>query len=182
MRKLFKKIKKKFKKLKAQIKKKRQQRIDAYKRKINYTMKKEDFKNTIYTFAYDHCKIKPNVAFIESRAGEDLAGNMFRIAQGLQKRNIKLYIAVKKGSEEKVNRLMRLAGVENAETVTMYSHRYYYMLAVAKYLFNDVCFDWKYVKKEGQVYVNTWHGTPLKNLGYDVPGEQWLMATVREIC
>lgn len=152
--------------------KKTKNKIQAFKKKLNF---KEHLKNSIYTFAYNHCKVKENVAFVESRTGEDLAGNMFRIAQGLQNRNVKLYIAVKKGYEEKVLRLIRLAGIKDANLVPMYSHKYYYVLATAKYLFNDVVFDWKYIKKEGQIYVNTWHGTPLKTLGYDVKGEQYLM-------
>ena len=147
-------------------------KLIAFKKKVNF---KEQIKNSIYTFFYYHCKIKENTAFVESRMGEDLAGNMFRIAQGLQKRNVKLCIAVKRGYEEKVQRLLHIAGVENAILIPMYSYRYYYTLATAKYLFNDVVFDWKYIKKDSQVYVNTWHGTPLKNLGYDVNGEQYLM-------
>lgn len=153
-----------FKKLKEQITK--------WKKDKNF---KEHFKNSVYMYAYYHCRVKENVAFVESRTGEDLAGNMFRIAQGLQKRNLKVYVTVKQGYEEKVKRLLRLAGVEKATLVPLCSLRYYWVLATAKYLFNDVVFDWKYIKKEGQVYVNTWHGTPLKNLGYDVNGEQYLM-------
>ena len=38
----------------------------------------------------------------------------------------------------------------------------------AKYLFNDTSFLWYFVKKEGQVYFNTWHGTPFKTLGKSI--------------
>src|SRR5699024_11953035 len=33
---------------------------------------------------------------------------------------------------------------------------------------NDVTFPEFFVKKEPQTYLNTWHGTPWKTLGYDV--------------
>ena len=86
-------------------------KINLLKNKFNEKKRniREVLKNSYYVFFYSHAKLNSNVAFIESRTGEDFAGNMFRIAQGLQKRNIKLYIAVKKGSENKVSRLVRLA-------------------------------------------------------------------------
>ena len=41
-------------------------------------------------------------------------------------------------------------------------------LAKAKYLINNTTFpDW-YIRKKGQIYLNTWHGTPIKTLGRDV--------------
>jgi CDP-glycerol glycerophosphotransferase len=47
---------------------------------------------------------------------------------------------------------------------------YYAALASAKYLVNNATFPPQFGKREGQIYVNTWHGTPLKAMGYDVPG------------
>jgi CDP-glycerol glycerophosphotransferase (TagB/SpsB family) len=42
-------------------------------------------------------------------------------------------------------------------------------LASAKYIITNVSLPFYYCKKEGQIYVNTWHGTPIKSLGYDMP-------------
>jgi CDP-glycerol glycerophosphotransferase (TagB/SpsB family)/glycosyltransferase involved in cell wall biosynthesis len=50
------------------------------------------------------------------------------------------------------------------------SPAYYSALATSKYLINNATFPPQFGKREGQVYVNTWHGTPLKAMGYDVPG------------
>lgn len=49
------------------------------------------------------------------------------------------------------------------------SKQYVKYLASAGYLINNSTFPNYFVKKEGQVYINTWHGIPLKNLGYDEP-------------
>ena len=49
------------------------------------------------------------------------------------------------------------------------SSAYYSALATAKYLINNATFPPQFGKREGQVYVNTWHGTPLKAMGYHVP-------------
>ena len=43
------------------------------------------------------------------------------------------------------------------------------LLATAKYLVNNTNFPWYFRKVEGQVYLQTWHGTPLKRLGRDIP-------------
>jgi CDP-glycerol glycerophosphotransferase (TagB/SpsB family)/glycosyltransferase involved in cell wall biosynthesis len=47
---------------------------------------------------------------------------------------------------------------------------YYSALSTAKYLVNNATFPPQFGKRDGQVYVNTWHGTPLKAMGYDIPG------------
>ncbi len=49
------------------------------------------------------------------------------------------------------------------------SRAYYRALTTAKYLINNATFPDGFGKREGQVYLNTWHGTPLKAMGYDVP-------------
>lgn len=50
------------------------------------------------------------------------------------------------------------------------SRQYYRTLATAQYLVNNVAFPVSFTKRPDQVYVNTWHGTPLKRMGRDVPG------------
>ncbi len=47
---------------------------------------------------------------------------------------------------------------------------YYSALATSKYLINNSTFPPQFGKREGQIYVNTWHGTPIKAMGYDMPG------------
>ena len=41
-------------------------------------------------------------------------------------------------------------------------------IATSKYLVNNTNFPWYFRKVQGQVYVQTWHGTPLKRLGRDI--------------
>ena len=42
------------------------------------------------------------------------------------------------------------------------------LLATAKYLVNNSAFPWYFKKVSGQVYLQTWHGTPLKRLVRDI--------------
>lgn len=59
----------------------------------------------------------------------------------------------------------------HAKIVRRYSLRYYYYLARAKYFVNNVNFPAFARKRKGTVELQTMHGTPLKTLGLDAPGE-----------
>lgn len=59
----------------------------------------------------------------------------------------------------------------NAIRVRRGSQEYYRYLATAKYFVNNVNFEDNYVKRDGQIEIQTMHGTPLKTLGLDVPGD-----------
>lgn len=48
------------------------------------------------------------------------------------------------------------------------SKEYYHYLATAKYLVNNVNFEDNYVKRDGQIEIQTMHGTPLKTMGLEV--------------
>ena len=54
------------------------------------------------------------------------------------------------------------------------------MLATAKYLINDTSFGPYLQKKKGQVYLNTWHGTPLKALGRKIQNESYEISNVQK--
>ena len=45
---------------------------------------------------------------------------------------------------------------------------YYRAMATSGYLVNNATFPPEFGKRPGQVYLNTWHGTPLKRMGYDI--------------
>ena len=49
------------------------------------------------------------------------------------------------------------------------SASYRQALAASGWLINNATFPTWFGKREGQVYLNTWHGTPLKLMGFDMP-------------
>jgi CDP-glycerol glycerophosphotransferase len=56
-------------------------------------------------------------------------------------------------------------------TIVRYgSAAYLRALATSQYLINNATFPPDFAKRPGQQYINTWHGTPLKKMGYDMPG------------
>ncbi len=56
----------------------------------------------------------------------------------------------------------------NAKQVKRLRLTYFYHLATAKYLITNSRMPNEYQKRDGQVYIQTWHGTPLKRLGHDI--------------
>jgi CDP-glycerol glycerophosphotransferase len=54
--------------------------------------------------------------------------------------------------------------------VTRDSPGYWQAVATSGYLVNNATFPPQFSKRPGQTYLNTWHGTPLKAMGYDMPG------------
>jgi CDP-glycerol glycerophosphotransferase len=48
------------------------------------------------------------------------------------------------------------------------SDKWLQLLATCKYLVNNAVFPWYFSKRSGQVYLQTWHGTPLKRIVNDV--------------
>lgn len=58
-----------------------------------------------------------------------------------------------------------VAGHPDVVLVLLHSDSYLYHLATAGTLISNVSFAPYFVRREGQRYLNTWHGTPLKTLG-----------------
>ena len=57
---------------------------------------------------------------------------------------------------------------DSATSVAFGSRQYLRALATSKYLVNNSNFPPYFRKAPGQVYLQTWHGTPLKRLGRDI--------------
>ncbi|MEE0706240.1 MAG: glycosyltransferase [Adlercreutzia sp.] len=109
---------------------------------------------------------------IESQQGRTANGNMFYVVEELRKnplyKNLKLNFVVKEANAESAKKLFKSHGIKGVNFVTIYSEEYVRLLASAKYLVTDTAFPNYYLPKEGQIVWNTWHGTPLKQMGrYD---------------
>ncbi len=53
--------------------------------------------------------------------------------------------------------------------VQIRSDAYFKALATSQYLVNNATFPQELAKRPGQTYLNTWHGIPLKYMGFDMP-------------
>lgn len=61
------------------------------------------------------------------------------------------------------------AGHPRVRFVRPHSLAYTEAVARSEYLINNATFGPDFQKRDGQCYLNTWHGTPLKTMGYDMP-------------
>ena len=58
---------------------------------------------------------------------------------------------------------------QNVRFIKFQSLEYREYLATARYLVNNVSFPGYFTKRKGQVFIDTWHGIPLKTIGFDIP-------------
>ena len=64
-------------------------------------------------------------------------------------------------------------------SVELYSFKYYYHILTSKYILSNARLNQRMLhKRKGQVYLQTWHGTALKRLGYDVKKERSLLMRI----
>lgn len=127
---------------------------------------------TRYAFYYEHSRIQENVVLYEAYFGKGMLCNPYAIFQELIKdpkyRKLKHVWVLKNLDGDKLL-TERYADCNNVEFVQYGSRKYLKYLCSAKYLINNVTFPSYFTKREGQIYVNTWHGIPLKTLGFDMP-------------
>ena len=126
------------------------------------------FNRTRYLSFYKNCKIDDSMILLESQQGKNLNGNIFYLLKELLNNkdysNFKIYLSLEKSAEEKFNLLLKKYNLL-PNLVFIGSSSYYKILSSAKYLITDTSFLVNFIKKDEQVMLNVWHGTPLKTLG-----------------
>lgn len=122
-----------------------------------------------YIKFYDSLPIDDQAILLEAEQGITLNGNIYYIAKYLSQtpkyQRFRLYLTARERNVEHFQQMLAFNGIENVRVVPLSSDTYFRLLASAKYLITDTAFPSFFVKKEGQIYLNTWHGTPLKTLG-----------------
>ncbi len=128
---------------------------------MNETVK-SSIKFLMWDVFYKFCCLLPqqeNKVFYESFLGKSYSDNPKAMYEAFQK--IGSYKAV-----WSINKKQNIPG--NAKQVKRLGPRYFYHLATAKYVIVNSRMPMEYVKREGQIFVQTWHGTPLKKLAHDM--------------
>lgn len=123
-------------------------------------------KRTVTDYYYDS-KIVPGRVVLMG-LGKNVRGSMQYILNELNHndafKDFHIYVKTAKDTEEIVKTYIRQNGWSRTEVVTPDSV-YMELIETAQFLLTEVYLTAAWVKKEGQMYINIWHGTPLKKLG-----------------
>lgn len=123
-----------------------------------------------YTKYLENLPLQPQTVVYESYAGVSVSCNPYAIYQAIvdaPEFTGWLHVWV-------LNDLSRIpegcVGRSNVIFVARDSQLYRRYLATAGWLINNSTFPSHFIRRDGQRYLNTWHGTPLKTLGKDIRG------------
>lgn len=123
----------------------------------------------IYTKYYEKLSINENEILLQSYDGSSISGNVYYILLELCKNkkysNFKIYVVANSLQHKSIEDFLKNNGLKDIEVIEIHSRKYCKKLVQAKYLINNSTFPTYFIKKEGQIYLNTWHGTPLKAMG-----------------
>ena len=142
---------------------------------------KECVFNSIIYNTYYNKDIDENLVYLESRDGLDFTGNIFRIVEELSTGNygnLKIHVHAKPQVVDKIRAFQKNYNLKIDKIITKEAIATK-TLEKAKYIFTDSGIRPKYVKREGQIFINTWHGTPLKLMGADNTAEEHRLGNVQ---
>ncbi len=139
----------------------------------NYLRKANHRRSYQYRKYYEKLNVLDHTIFYESRDGKSITDSPYAIFKYLldnpEYKDFKHIWSVSNPNElESV--LVNYKRLKNVRFVKRNSKEYLKCLATSQYLINNSTFQSFFIPKAEQVYINTWHGTPLKRMGFDIPG------------
>lgn len=133
---------------------------NAYKMRVDYATVREKY------------KVEDNVILYESYFGRGLVCGpyaLFKYMKNDERFKGFKHVWVLDELEQHELEINEYKDDSSVIFVEFNSEDYFRYLSSAKYLINNVTFQYYFVKKEDQIMINTWHGIPLKHLGFDTP-------------
>lgn len=125
-----------------------------------------------YVRYYKKNSVRENVIFYCSHYGAGMLCSPYAIFRALmQSEDFGQYEHIWQINDPAERALLteEYAAYANVKFVGKNSAGYFDAITSAKYLVINVTLPFYFTKKPEQIYVNTWHGIPLKTLGYDTP-------------
>ena len=129
---------------------------------------KKYYNKTKYLSIYEKTSVVDKTVLLESQQGKNLNGNIFYLLKELMRnkeyKNYKVFLSVNENCVQKFKLLLNKYTL-NPDIVIIESKKYFQILSSAQYLITDTSFTPNFIKKDNQIILNVWHGTPLKHLG-----------------
>ena len=140
--------------------------VKSNRNKSEYSKRRCD-----YAEYYKKCKVK-NIVLYEAFAARGMLCSPYALFKEFMNRSDfdkYEHVWAIYDMEDNEYIINKYKNVSNVRFVEFNSNEYLKALAEAKYIINNSTFPGFVTKKDEQIYINTWHGIPLKTLGYDLP-------------
>lgn len=113
--------------------------------------------------------VDDRLVLVEGGQGSNINGNMFSMLKEIETNprwsEYKTVFVVTENTADRARERMSFYGFNRVTLLVRNSKAYCKALATAKYIMTDNSFPPYFQKRNEQVFLNTWHGTPLKTLG-----------------
>ena len=137
-----------------------------------------------YVWYREHLPIDEKAIFLESLDSKIPTGNIAAILEELYNNPLyqeyKIYLTGKKSVLKFRQEYVKVKGYDRVTVLGTDTDEYYRAMASAKFLITEVSFWFMFIKRPEQVYLNTWHGTPLKTLGKKVNNDFAMLGNVQK--
>ncbi|MGX7198159.1 CDP-glycerol glycerophosphotransferase family protein [Enterococcus olivae] len=127
-----------------------------------------------YAENYETKSIDPNLIVYETRDGKSIVDSpyaMFMYLASNPEYSDFIHIWILNSNNQELENSIPAELRDKVRFVYRNTLEYVDALLEAKYLISNSTFESFFVKRPDQIYINTWHGTPLKSMGFDIPGK-----------
>lgn len=128
--------------------------------------------------------VEKTVVLLESQHGRAMDGNIYAVLEELYRQErygkLRLYVAATRKNYKKFRKILKEKGFAGVRVLLWGGRAYFRVLATAGYLVNDNTFVYCFIKRKEQIYLNTWHGTPLKTLGRQSKSEYFSIGNAQK--
>lgn len=133
---------------------------------------------------YLQLELDDKLVLLEGGQGSNINGNMFSMLREINTnpewQDYKTVFVVTEDTAASAEKRMKKYGFDRVILTVRDSKEYCRYLATAKYIMTDNSFPPYFNKRSEQVFLNTWHGTPLKTLGKSDKSFNGSMANIQK--
>lgn len=136
---------------------------------------------TYYINALKKESLEENSIFLESRGGKELTKKILSLLKGLCAKTFSkftVYLALESSRVDEFGRILARNNIHHVHMVKISSRKYRKCLATAKYLFNDTAFPCWFIKRDGQIYFNTWE-MPKEKIEQNMFNRAYLLGNIQ---
>lgn len=128
-----------------------------------------------YIWYRENCPIEEKAILLETLNGQSPDGNinalLKELTTGEEYTDFQIYLSCRRKDIKERRKYLEALHISGVTLLDVTTKEYFKVLATAKYLVNEHTFFIIFNKRPEQVYLNTWHGTPLKCLGNKVAND-----------